>query len=287
VPGNYLLVAHSNPSALTVHAIQADGSIGAEIKQSPSLDFGIFPHFVRVDPSNKSVIIVHRGNNPSEDSPENPGSIKVYGYENGVLTNRGSVAPNGGYGYQFRHMDFHPSGKWVYVGLERQNKLEVYARAADGTLGAKALFTKDSLADPSRTNNQSTSSIHMHPNGRFVYLANRGGGTIQVDGQRVAEGSENSIAVFQIDQNTGEPTLIQSADTRGFTPRTFALDPAGRILIAANQNAQNVRDGASIRRVPAGLSVFNIRSDGKLDFVKKYDIDGDRGVSWVGVVPVR
>jgi 6-phosphogluconolactonase len=77
----------------------------------------------------------------------------------------------------------------------------------------------------------------MHPNGRFVYVANRASGTVEFEGQQVFAGGENTIAVFSINQNTGEPTLIQSADTRGFQPRTFAVDATGTILVAANQSS--------------------------------------------------
>jgi len=42
---------------------------------------------------------------------------------------------------------------------------------------------------------------------------------------------ENSIAVYSIHQETGEPTLIQNANTHGVHPRTFTIDPSGRILV--------------------------------------------------------
>src|SRR6185436_10718690 len=94
------------------------------------------------------------------------------------------------------------------------------------------------------------------------------------------------IAVYAINPDTGEPTLIQSADTRGLEPRTFALDASGRILVAANQNATLVRNGQRLSTVPASLAVFRVRADGKLDFVRKYDIETDRGRSlfWMGIV---
>ena len=47
----------------------------------------------------------------------------------------------------------------------------------------------------------------------------------------------------------------------------------------------SVKDGGSIREVPAGLSVFRIGGDGKLDFVRKYDVEvGDRQMFWMGIV---
>ena len=36
-----------------------------------------------------------------------------------------------------------------------------------------------------------------------------------------------------------------------------------------------VRDGGRTRTVPASLALFRIADDGKLDFVRKYDVDVD------------
>ena len=60
---------------------------------------------------------------------------------------------------------------------------------------------------------------------------------MEFEGKKVFAGGENSIAVFSINQSTGEPTLIQNIDGRGTTLRTFALDPSGRMLVAASQSA--------------------------------------------------
>jgi 6-phosphogluconolactonase len=264
ISGTHLLIAYNEPSGFTVHAIGADGTIGSQIKPAAPLDTGTYAHQIRVDPSNRSVILVTRGNGPTAAKPEDPGALKVFSYQNGQLTNRASVAPGGGFGFQPRHLDFHPTQPWVFVSLERQNKLEVYRKLADGALSSEPLFSKDSLADPGTRAGQVAGTVHVHPNGRFVYQANRGG--------------ENSIAAYEINRQTGEPTRIQNIDTRGSTPRTFALDAGGRILVAANQNGT--------ASVPASLAVYRIREDGKLDFVRKYDVEtsGARTLFWMGLV---
>jgi 6-phosphogluconolactonase len=243
--GAHVITAHNSPSNLTVHRILPDGSVGEEVRQTAKLDFGIYGHQVRVDPSNETVILVTRGNAPTATKPEDPGAIKIFGYKNGALSSRQTVAPNKGFNYQVRHLDFHPSGKWDYVTLERQNKLHVYRRMQDGTLGNGPIFSKDTVADTVRNGiGQTASSIHIHPNGRLVYVANRAGDTVEFEGKRVFAGGENTVAVFSIDQNTGEPTLIQTVDTHGFQPRTFAIDATGGVLVVANQSSGMVRDGS-------------------------------------------
>ncbi len=289
ISGSYVLVAYNDPSGLTLHRISSDGSIGEQKKQPMPLDFGIYAHQVRVDPSNHIVILVTRGNGPAREKPEDPGALKIMSYDDGVLTNRVSIAPNNGVNFQPRNLDFHPSKPWVFLSLERQNRLQVYKRLDDGTLSRDPLFTKDSLADRSHVEpEQVAGTVHLHPNGRFVYQANRSTATSEFEGKRVFAGGENSIVVYSVNQDTGEPLLIQHIDTMGMNPRTFAIDTGGRILVAANTIPYLARDGAAVRSIPACMAVYKILSDGRLDFVRKYDVDAtnSRSMFWMGLVPL-
>jgi 6-phosphogluconolactonase len=127
--------------------------------------------------------------------------------------------------------------------------------------------------------------VHVHPNGRFVFGVNRANETENFEGKPVFVGAQNTLAVFAIDPATGEPTPIQHVDTRGIHCRTFHIDPSGRMLVAAHNMALDVGDGAGVRTVPACLSVFRIGSDGRLDYVRKYDIDvGNKLMFWMGMV---
>jgi hypothetical protein len=99
-----ILVAYNEPSSATVHRIAADGTLGAEVPQAAGLDFGVYAHQVRVDPSNQMVVVITRGNGPTATKAEDPGAIKVFGYNDGVLSNRASIAPGGGYNFQPRHL---------------------------------------------------------------------------------------------------------------------------------------------------------------------------------------
>jgi 6-phosphogluconolactonase (cycloisomerase 2 family) len=283
--GEYLFTAYNLPSSLTVHRINRDGTLGEEVKQPNPLDTGKYAHQIRATPDNQNVILITRGNNAPGDDPVNPGSIKTFSFKNGVLTNVAAIQPGDGTHFGPRHLDFHPSQPWVYVSIESQNKLYVYRRDPASVLSREPLFVKDTLSDPNSKARQGAGTIHMHPNGRFVYLTNRASTTVDYQGKKVFAGGENSVAVFAIDQATGEPTRIQNAEAHGFTLRTFGLDPSGRVLVAASQDALAVRDGDSVKTVSAGLSVYRIGGDGKLDFVRKYDVDvGGKNQFWSGVV---
>jgi 6-phosphogluconolactonase (cycloisomerase 2 family) len=281
--GKYLLVAYNNPSSLSVHRIKADGTIGDKVEQPDKLDTGIFAHQIRVTPDNKHVIMITRGNNAPSDNPVDPGSIKVYSFKDGVLTNLAAIAPGDGKHFGPRHLDFHPTKPWVFVGIESQNQLMVYTLDDKTGLSRDPLFTKDTLADPATKLRQAGGIVHVSPDGRFVYVVNRAWWTTDFEGKKVFTGGENSVAVFSINQKTGEPTLIQSADGHGNYLRTFNLDPSGKLLIAAPLWAMAMRDGTT---VPAGIVLYRVGNDGKLTFVRKYDNDANEQKQqfWAGMV---
>jgi 6-phosphogluconolactonase len=283
--GSLAMIAYNIPGRVTVHRIDPDGTFGPEVKQAETLDVGVFPHQILMMPSNRTAILVTRGNDAGGGKPEDPGALKLLDVHGGVLTNKTSIAPGGGYGFGPRHLDFHPTRPWVYVALERQNQLHMYTRDGDD-LARKPAFVRDTLVEPDNVRPwQMAGTIHVHPNGQFVYVANRASFTVEFEGIRVFGGGENTIVVYAIDQATGEPTPIQSVETRGFHVRTFALDASGRMLVAASLLPLRVRKATRVVTVAAGLSVFRVGADGRLDFVRKYDVEtGGKTQFWMGIV---
>jgi hypothetical protein len=79
---------------------------------------------------------------------------------------------------------------------------------------------------------------------------------------------------------SGEPTPIQHIKARAIHPRTFHIDPSGRVLVAQHNLPTDVRD--AVPTIPADLSVFRIGDDAKLTVVRKDDIDEphERRPSW-------
>jgi 6-phosphogluconolactonase (cycloisomerase 2 family) len=285
IPSEHLLVAFSNPSGVRVYRTNRDATPGSEVAQPVPIDPGIYGHQVRVSPDNELVILVTRGHDAAGGKSEEPGALKVFNYKDGLLTNEVSVAPSGGYGFGPRHLDFHPTRPWVYVSLERQNKLDMF-EISGTALSAAPMFRKETLAEPNNIRGrQAAGTVHMHPNARFVYAVNRASSTTEVDGKPVFVGGENTLAVYEIDSKTGEPTPIQHVDTRGIHCRTFHIDQSGRMLVAAHIMALPVKEGSTTRIVPASLAVFRIDENGRLDFIRKYDVDvGNKTMFWMGMV---
>jgi 6-phosphogluconolactonase (cycloisomerase 2 family) len=285
--GGYILSAHNLPqTGITVTRINADGTLGQHVPQPDGLDYGIYPHQVRITPSNRTTILVDRGNRATKDRGEEPGALRMFRFTDGVHSSPAVVAPNGGYGFGPRHLDFHPTQPWVYVSLELQSELHMFRMAGD-SLEPTAAHVRSTLVDRKNLNpRQVAGTIHVHPNGRVVYLANRADRTEDYEGRKVFAGGENSIVSFALDPASGEPTLLQHADTHSYHVRTFAIDPASRIMVAASIKPMAVREGANVVTVPAALSVFRMAGDGKLAFVRKYDVEtgGDRTHYWMGII---
>ena len=122
-----------------------------------------------------------------------------------------------------RHVTFHPSKPFVYVNLERT--LELAALRYDESSGGLELIEIESTLDPGFQAKGSTAEALVHPSGKWVYVSNRG---------------PNSIAVFAIDQASGEITPVERESTQGETPRNFGITPGGKFVVAANQKTNNV-----------------------------------------------
>jgi 6-phosphogluconolactonase (cycloisomerase 2 family) len=315
---NYLLTVHNVTKSYTVFKLNADGTIGAPVAQADGgdMNIGSFVHQVHVDPSNKFVTICDRGNDPSTAAdggmiPEDLGHIRVFTYADGVLTPLQTVGFPNNPGYGPRHLDFHPSKPWVYVAVERANRLITYSMDSTGKL--TQVFDKSSLANvadmgmlnTNETNNngQRAGGIKVHPSGKFLWVANRqwtlkpytdGGAGGAGDAGDAGDAAppppvqvwvgtgENNIALFSIDQTTGEPTFVAAADTHGFEPRTFALDPSGGYVIVGNQKKINTLTNSGLVTVNPNLSVFQVAANGTLTWVKSYDQAGE--VFWEGAV---
>lgn len=122
-----------------------------------------------------------------------------------------------------RHLAFHPDGRFAYVVNEMGNTVTVFAYEADAAT-LRAIQTVTTLPGEFSGEN-STAEIAVHPNGRYVYASNRG---------------HDSIAIYDVEEGSGELKLVGHALTGGRTPRHFAIDPAGRFVLAANQGSDNI-----------------------------------------------
>ena len=289
----HLLIAYNDPSEVTVHAVDGEGGIGTAIAQ-PALDLGPTVHQVRLTPAGNVAVVPCCAHHPTGDDA---GSVSLLAYRDGRLAPMARIEADparaaawqgvrwGAQGFAARHVDFHPARPWMYLCVEKQGELHLFdcdgqgvatrPRAVRSTLDGVALGRSSQLA----------SAIHVHPDGRCVYVTNRARETESVDGRAVFVGGVNDIAVFAIDPHDGTPSLIQHIDTQGIFPHTFGIDASGSVLVAGNQEPMEVRDGAGFRRVLPGVVVYRIGADGRLAFMARHDhADNGEVCFWTGVV---
>jgi 6-phosphogluconolactonase len=101
-----------------------------------------------------------------------------------------------------------------------------------------------------------TAEILIDAAGRFLYVSNRGHG---------------SIAVYAIDR-TGMLSLVEHAPSGGRTPRNFSLDPTGNYLLSSNQDTEEIVvlriDRSTGRLTPVGVRV-PLANPGSIAFAKR------------------
>jgi 6-phosphogluconolactonase (cycloisomerase 2 family) len=265
--GTHLALAHNVTNQVAIMGLSADGSLTGEIAQSGSTATGPFPHQAKFDQDGHNLVVPGLALNGGD------GTLTVFRFVDGQLTRTQTLTfPPG---LAPRHLDYASSGRFVYVALERGNRLYSYG-FENNRLSETPLFDQTTLEDPANTTRlrQRAGAIHVHPNGRFLYVSNRADA---VDASNVFAGGENNIAVFSLDAATGQPTAIQHIDTRGIEARSFTIDPTGQYLVVGNQVPRTTAAGP----VPRSLAVFRIGDDGRLTFVDKTDITGG-DVFWVG-----
>jgi 6-phosphogluconolactonase len=220
--GKDVLAANYNSGSVCVLPIQKDGSLGemtAFIQHEgksidPARQTSPHAHSINVDAANRFAFAADLGID----------KVLIYRFDpaKGTLSNNDPPDVDVAKGSGPRHFAFHPSGKFAYVINELAQTVTAMAYDADkGSL--KPLQTISTVPMPVKGN--STAEVVVHPSGKFLYGSNRG---------------HNSIAIFTIDENTGQLTAAghQAKDIK--TPRNFALDPTGQFLIVANQDSDSL-----------------------------------------------
>lgn len=102
---------------------------------------------------------------------------------------------------------------------------EVIALEYNPTLGEFRELQVISALPEGFTDKSQGSAIRISKDGRFLYAANRG---------------HDSIAIFKINQYSGELSLIEWVPTEGNWPRDFAFDPSETFLVASNEETGNL-----------------------------------------------
>ena len=218
--GRHLMVANYGSGSVGVLPIRSDGSLGTMTGfsqhqgSSVNKDRQAGPHAHCIIPDSKSdqwVLSVDLGMD----------KILSYRLDTDMgrlaLNEESTISVEGGAGP--RHIVGHPNGRFFYVVNELDSTVIVFKRSSSTNLTELQAV---STLPPDFGGSNTGGDIRVHPSGKFLYVSNRG---------------HNSLAIYEIDEHSGELDKLGYAFTEGDSPRSFAIDPTGRFLIVANQKS--------------------------------------------------
>jgi len=120
-----------------------------------------------------------------------------------------------------RHIAVHSRAPYFFVTNEREPSVSSYFLDSE-TGEVRLVQTARTLAD----GDASPANIRLHPNGRFLYVANRA--------------ETDTIAVFTVDERAGRLERVGVFEIGGMGQREFNIEPSGRFLYACNTRSNDV-----------------------------------------------
>lgn len=221
--GRTLLVANYSSGNVATYPLGDDGAIGIAGTVANHEGSGpnkkrqdrAYAHSITVDPGNRFAFACDLGADMVFAYSLRPteGTMAVH--------TAGDIATPPGSGP--RHMAFHPGGKFAYVITELGNTVLAYRY--DSSAGVLTQVQEVTTLPGDFEGTSYCADLHCSPDGKFLYGSNRG---------------HDSLAIYAIDQGKGTLTPVGFEPTGGKFPRGFGIDPAGEVVITANQNSDSM-----------------------------------------------
>ena len=187
------------------------------------------PHAVVFDPTSRFVVVPDKGFDRTF----------FFRFGDGRLTPTEQGWANSAPGAAPRHAAFHPSLPVLYVNNELDSTVTVFGWA-DGKATEQQVASALAAA---HTGRNTTAEIAVSPDGRFLYVSNRG---------------QDSIVQFAVDPTCGTIAYVETVPTTGLRPRFFTLGPGPDRLSVANQDSADIVV-FSIGKQTGGLTPAGVR----------------------------
>ena len=223
--GQHLFAASYTSGNFQVFPINGDGSIGAMTDNFQDVGNGTGPNPDRQEGPHAHQIQTDLDGNHVFGVDLGADKVNIWNLDPGtgtLIPNTVPFAPIAS-GSGPRHMAFHPDRQHAYVLSELASSVTVFDY---DPVRAAFIWQQTISALPADfTGTNTAAEIRVHPSGQFLYTTNRG---------------HNSVAMFEIEPQTGGLEVIGWESTRGEWPRGMNIDPSGAFLYAANQNTDNI-----------------------------------------------
>jgi 6-phosphogluconolactonase len=260
--GRYLLGASYGGNLVSVNMIGKDGKVSEPIQVIPTARNA---HSIIIDRTNRYVFVPHLGTDQIFQFRLDAKTGKLTANTPPLVQLKAMTGP--------RHIVMSPDNKFAFLLNELVATVTTLSLdAATGLLtevaSASALPTDTKLVPgaprgavgapgqaPRDTSNDIwASDLHVTPDGKFLYAAER---------------TSSSIGAFSVDAATGKLTYLSSTPTEK-QPRGFRIDPKGRYMVVTGEKSDTI-------------SVYEIdRASGALKPVQKYPTG--KGSNWVEIV---
>ncbi len=120
-----------------------------------------------------------------------------------------------------RHFEFSANGKIIYVINELNSTISALKKDGDLWIEFQSISTLPAGFD----GKSYCADVHISSDGKYLYDSNRG---------------HNSIAVFKVNTDSNELTLLETVSVEGDWPRNFVLSSNGKFMLVANQRSGNI-----------------------------------------------
>jgi 6-phosphogluconolactonase len=235
--GKYALLAYYNEGSVEVFSLGANGSVESSVDQERT---GEKAHSIVLDPAERFAFVPNLGSNTVSQLGFDPVTGKLSPNQPPTVARAGGP----------RHLAFSPSGDRAYVVNELDSTLSAFGYAGDGKLSD--IETIPNTA-PGYAGAKSGGDIHLTPDGKYLYATNRAG-------------DKSTLGMYAVGSD-GKLSPLGFENSRGSTPRHFAIHPNGKLLLVGNQDSNNVAS-------------FRISADGKLEHLATTPVGAKS--FWVG-----
>ena len=262
--GRYLFGASYGANLISVNSVKPDGSVTPEPLQV--IPVGRNAHSIRIDGSNKFVFVPTLGSNEVFQFTFDAKKGRLASNTPAVFLMKPGMGP--------RHLVTSNDNKFVYLLTEMTGTVTTFSlNGKTGLLtevsSISGLSPNSKLVPgeargpvgapggppPRNTDNDIwASDLHLTPNGKYLYVAERTGSTLTTLG---------------VDGATGKLTYLASTPTEK-QPRGFAIDPKGKFLVVSGEKSDTI-------------SAYKIdEASGGLTLIGKYPAGKD--ANWVEIV---
>ncbi|HEV3010430.1 MAG TPA: beta-propeller fold lactonase family protein [Burkholderiales bacterium] len=252
--GRHLLSASYGGHLVSVNPVNADGTVGAPTQVIPTARNA---HAIITDQTNRFVFVPHLGTDQVFQFQFDEKSGRLSANTPPVLQLKAGTGP--------RHLITSPDNRFVYLLNELTATVSTLALESNGVLkeiGSVPALPPESKLGPGMPRPQQgrdvsndiwASDIHVTPNGRFLYAAER---------------TSSTLNAFSVDTASGKLTYLGATPTEK-QPRGFRIDPTGRFMVVSGEKSDTI-------------SSYAIESSGMLRHVGK--VATGKGSNWVEIV---